>query len=193
MNKSADFHSATIPDSSLLRGILGLRGLAALAVVLFHIRHLTGINIPEGLLFIERDFGYGAQLFFVISAFSLMHSTEHTMLRPDWIRDYLIKRFFRIAPLFYTMLVGMLIIIMVHAVRTDSLFPVSIFTVFLNVFFAFGFFPNPEVGLVMGGWTIGAEMIFYVLFPVILIMVKNSRQALALLLLVTSISYAARY
>lgn len=188
MTKSEIFHSATIPDSRLLRGLLGLRGLAALAILLFHMHHITGINIPQEFLFIERDFGYGAQLFFVLSAFSLMHSTEHTMNRPNWTEEYLIKRFFRIAPLFYMIL----ILMFVAKVFMNSTNYPNLYSIFLNVFFVFGFFPDPEVGLVIGGWTVGVEMIFYVLFPVLLIVIKTDKAALTLMVLATLISYVSR-
>jgi peptidoglycan/LPS O-acetylase OafA/YrhL len=187
MIKTEKFHSATISDSKLLQGILGLRGIAASAVVLTHICFFTGIKVPEGFHFIERDFGYGAQLFFVLSAFSLMYSTEHTTHRPDWVREYLIKRFFRIAPLFYIMLVVMLTLL--ASLAFQSLPSISI--IFLNVFFMFGFFQDPTIGVVWAGWTIGVEMIFYVLFPVLLMLIKTKNEALIFMLLAVLISYVS--
>ena len=186
MTQSNRFHSALIPDSRLLQGLLGLRGIAACAVVLCHICFFTGIKVPAGFNFIERDFGYGAQLFFVLSAFSLMHSTEHTMHRQDWVREYLIKRLFRIAPLFYLVLAFMIV-----AKSVTSGLP-SISNIILNVCFVFGFLPDPKFGLVWGGWTIGVEMIFYVLFPVFLVVSKTKNQALIFLMIALVISYVAR-
>jgi peptidoglycan/LPS O-acetylase OafA/YrhL len=186
MTPSKKFHSALIPDSRLLQGLLGLRGIAACAVVLCHICLFTGIKVPAGFNFIERDFGYGAQLFFVLSAFSLMYSTEHTMHRQDWVREYLIKRFFRITPLFYLVLA-----FMIAAKSINSELP-SIVNILLNAFFVFGFFPDSKFGLVWGGWTIGVEMIFYVLFPVLLVVIKTKKQALIFLMIALIISYVAR-
>lgn len=163
---AAKFTSAIV-QSRLLPGIHGLRGLAALAVVLFHLNHLTGMELPDSFAFIGRDFGYGAHLFFVLSAFSLMHSTERSMHRPDWVRDYLIKRFFRIAPLFYCMVA----LVLWREISTLGL-RTSAADILLNLTFTFGFVPGS--GFVWGGWTIGAEMIFYALFPVLLILVKTS-------------------
>lgn len=188
MVKIEEFHSATIPDSRLMQGILGLRGIAAFAVVLFHIHFMTGIPMPEGFNFIERDFGYGAQLFFVLSAFSLMYSTENTMNRPDWVKEYLLKRFFRISPLFYAILAFELVM---FAMQIFTPFP-SIYTVLSNVLFVFGFIQDVQAGLVWAGWTIGVEMIFYVLFPVLLMVVKTKNQALILMLVATLISYVSR-
>lgn len=190
LKKSENFHSATIADARLLRGLLGLRGVAALAIVLTHVNYLTRIALPEGFGFIKSDFGYGAHLFFVLSAFSLLHSTEHTMARPNWIGDYLIKRLFRIAPLFYVVLSLMLVY---YAYNSGAVFSMGIGPVFLNVFFLFGFFQATASSLVWGGWTIGVEMIFYLIFPIILLVIRTARQALALLIAVAVISYMARY
>lgn len=89
----------------LLPGIHGLRGTAALAVVLYHLVHVGSMKPPDVFGFIGRDFGYSVHLFFVLSAFSLMYSTQPTLGRPNWLAAYLTKRFFRIAPLFYCMVV----------------------------------------------------------------------------------------
>lgn len=73
-----DFKSAIVKER-LLPGIHGLRGLAAMAVVLYHVDHLVGIAPPEFFKFIGRDFGFSVHLFFIVSAFSLYYSTEsHT-------------------------------------------------------------------------------------------------------------------
>ena len=193
MKNPEKFHSATIPDSRLLQGLLGLRGIAAVAVVLFHLRYLTEIHVPQEFLFIERDFKYGPHLFFVLSAYSLMYSTEHTIHRPDWIRDYLIKRLFRIAPLFYFVLACMLALIVRYAFINDSALP-GIPAILLNIFLVFGFFPEPPgVGLLLGGWAIGVEMIFYMLFPVLLIIIKTKKEALLFLLMAVLIGYFSRF
>ena len=185
MIKTEKFHSATISNAKLLDGILGLRGIAALAVLLYHVVHIVKIPEPEWFSFIRQG-GVGVFLFFVLSAFSLMYSTERTMLRHNWVKEYLIKRFFRISPLFYTILAFMLL----HAFMGGGLPNVSI--VLLNLFFIFGFFFDPEIGLVMGGWTIGVEMIFYILFPILLMIIKTQKEAFFLMIIAMLVSYSAR-
>jgi peptidoglycan/LPS O-acetylase OafA/YrhL len=142
--------------------------------------------MPEAFQFIGRDFGYGAHLFFVVSAFSLMYSTEYTMQRSSWVREYFTKRFFRIAPLFYFIIAFEL----VRQTVTHGLVT-KMPTIFLNVFFAFGF--APWSGIVWGGWTVGVEMIFYVLFPVLLLIIRTTKSALILLFAAVLISYVSRY
>jgi peptidoglycan/LPS O-acetylase OafA/YrhL len=180
------FVSATIPANRLLPGIHGLRGMAAVAVVLFHLVHLAEIRVPEFFAFIAADFGKGVQLFFVLSAFSLMHSTEHTMHRPTWAKEYFVKRLFRIAPLFYCILGGM---ILWPALKSGYM-TFSWEAVLLNFSFVFGL--APWTGIVWAGWTVGVEMLFYALLPVLLLTVRSRLGALYLALICIAISYVSR-
>ena len=135
-----DFKSSIVQKDRLLPGIHGLRGVAALAIVLFHLIHLADINPPAMFSFIGRDFGYAVHLFFILSAYSLMHSTESQVSRENWVKYYFIKRFFRIAPLFYSMIIFFM---------ACGLFPLNNLKDFnnllLNLTFTFGF--APETGI----------------------------------------------
>jgi peptidoglycan/LPS O-acetylase OafA/YrhL len=180
------FRSAIIPTGRLLPGILGLRGIAALAVVLFHIVHLASISAPGPFTFIAADFGKGVHLFFVLSAFSLMHSTEHTMSRPRWADEYFVKRFFRIAPLYYCLTAGM---ILWPAVKSGA-WSVDFQALLLNLTFTFGF--APWKGIVWAGWSVGVEMLFYAIFPVLLMTVRTRIGTMVLLAISILVTYAAR-
>lgn len=186
MTSPAPFRSATIPQERLLPGIHGLRGIAALAVVLFHLVHIANIKVPVPFIFIAGDFGKGVHLFFLLSAFSLMHSTEHTLHRPTWMTEYFVKRFFRIAPLFYCILAGMVIWPSIKA----HYLAVNPQVLLLNLTFTFGF--APWAGIVLAGWTVGVEMIFYAILPVLLLTVRSSKGTLVLVLASLLISYASR-
>lgn len=178
--------SNVIPENRLLPGIHGLRGIAALAVVLYHLVHLAKIAVPESFNFIASDFGKGVHLFFVVSAFSLMYSTEATMHRPAWVSEYFVKRFFRIAPLFYCILAAM---ILWPAIKSHVL-AYSLEYIVLNVTFMFGF--APWSGIVWAGWTVGIEMLFYAIFPVLLLSIRSLPATLGLLILSIIVTYSAR-
>lgn len=180
------YRTSIIPQQRLLPGILGLRGIAALAIVLFHLVHLTNISVPPVFSFIASDFGKGVQLFFVLSAFSLMHSTEHTMGRPSWAKEYFVKRFFRIAPLFYCILALMLL---GSLIRWGHI-PFTWEAVLLNFSFAFGL--APWTGIVWAGWTVGVEMLFYVLLPVLLLAVCTRLGAFYLAITCMALAYVSR-
>ena len=180
------FHSATIPQDRLLPGVHGLRGMAAFAVVLFHLVHIGGIATPQSFAFIGADFGKGVHLFFVLSAFSLMHSTEHTMYRATWATEYFIKRFFRIAPLYYFIMAGM---ILWPAIQSQA-WTVDLQTLLLNLTFTFGF--APWTGIVWAGWTVGIEMIFYAILPVLLLTVRTNSATIIMVFVSILVTYAAR-
>jgi peptidoglycan/LPS O-acetylase OafA/YrhL len=59
-----EFKSTIVQNDRLLPGIHGLRGIAALAVVLYHLIHIAGIKPPNIFGFIGRDFGFSVHLFF---------------------------------------------------------------------------------------------------------------------------------
>lgn len=114
-----------------------------------------------------------------------MHSTTPCITQTGWVGRYLIKRFFRIAPLFYFMIGCMFIrggIAHQNAWADSS-------TLLLNISFTFGL--APWTSIVWGGWTIGVEMLFYVIFPVCLLALHSLKQTLPLTLISTLISVSA--
>lgn len=82
-----------------------LRGLAAIYVFFVHFKflglHMTPVKVPR---FADAFFGYGwsgVSLFFMLSAFTLCMSAESRRAEQHSIINFYIRRFFRIAPLFY--------------------------------------------------------------------------------------------
>jgi peptidoglycan/LPS O-acetylase OafA/YrhL len=181
-------HNITVitPADRLLPGIHGLRAVAALMVLLFHLAPLSNLVLPEQLGFVGAYFGFGVHLFFILSAFSLCHSTLVNIDRPGWARDYFIKRFFRIAPLFYIMLAAW------YALFYYRNAAPALGDVLLNLVFAFNFVPAKYESIVAAGWTVGVEMVFYAVFPVILLLVGRLRHALAFFVLAYFVSAIAR-
>ena len=176
--------TSTVATDRLIPGIHALRGLAALAVVLFHFAHLTSITVPVPLQFVAADFGMGVYLFFVLSAFSLMHSTERHIGRSAWVTVFATKRFWRIAPLFYVVL-GMMVIWQIASRQA-----IDPWRVVLNLTFLLAF--SPQDGMVHAGWTVGVEVMFYALFPVLLLTVRSMRAAIVLCILTTIATCAGR-
>jgi peptidoglycan/LPS O-acetylase OafA/YrhL len=154
-----------------------LRGLAAIYVVVYHMVLLPDPNllVPHWADAIAHHGGTAVRLFFVISAFSLCHTMkEHT--GRGQVRDFYIRRFFRIAPLFYFMLVF-------YAFRDVLYFGVwhSPWLWLKSVLFFFNFFPDSASGIVWASWTIGVEMVFYAVFPLLFPRYRNAPALVALL------------
>lgn len=167
-----------------LPGLYGLRAIAALMIVIFHLS--ANVRVPPAFQIIQTHFGMGVPLFFVLSGFSLMYSTSRYVGRDGWVQIYLIKRFFRIAPLFYVMVVFFSIfnIFVWHLMPSPPL-------VLINVLFLYNLVPGYHESIVWAGWTLGVEMLFYAMFPVLLITVTNFRRGLFLFILSVLASIAA--
>jgi peptidoglycan/LPS O-acetylase OafA/YrhL len=72
------------------------------------------------------------------------------------------RRFFRIVPLFYAWMI-------ISWLRDRFWFGVtqSFGTVMLSLFFGYNLVPGRHEGFVWAGWTLGVEMLFYLVFPLI--------------------------
>ncbi len=77
-----------------------LRGIAILMVMLIHTSlPVNGLSTFVG--YVDRYGQMGVQLFFVASAYTLCHSFVGRANEPRPLSSFFIRRFFRIAPLYY--------------------------------------------------------------------------------------------
>src|SRR5688500_15882045 len=87
-----------------------LRGLAILAVVMVHASQYGSFDVHPILARIISEGGRGVQLFFLVSAFTLFLSYKNrSPLESHPTRNFFIRRFFRIAPMYYLGIVYYLI------------------------------------------------------------------------------------
>jgi exopolysaccharide production protein ExoZ len=138
-----------------------LRAVAAMMVVIFHI-YQTGHLIPRHIPEMEFLTG-GVDIFFVISGFVMVRSTQGREITPI---QFLTTRVQRIVPLYWIATLAA---------------AVSIQGEWLRKIASFFFIPviNPEDGLlqpiVEAGWTLNYEMFFYLLFAVTLLLTERHR------------------
>lgn len=145
-----------------------LRGLAILGVIFVHTsKSITSLN---PIILSICNFGkHGVQLFFVLSAYTLCLSTQNRKSEQHGKKSYFIRRFFRIAPLYYfgIVLYGIVFIlrnsyeINTFLVKTNY----SVYSVINHFTFTQGLSKSAIFAVVPGGWSIGAEMLFYIAFP----------------------------
>ena len=155
-----------------------LRGILAVGVLFYH------TLISEGGPALPQIGRHGVYAFFVISGFALYTSYRDRLGSAAEVRAYFLARFWRIAPLYYTA-----VALSVAAFgASDALLTKA----FLNASFLFGFANPGETSMVVGGWSIGIEMAFYALFPVIVLACNGLARlaVVAALLLVAQVIFA---
>ncbi|MEJ5084849.1 acyltransferase family protein [Brucella pseudogrignonensis] len=156
--------------TSRIQYLDSLRGFAALWVLVLHVAMMPQPNfiLPDWVGLYVKQGAMGVELFFVVSAFSLCLSMPGHAKEQRPLIGFALRRFFRIAPLFYLM-------IAVSAFFNPAGFEYTWKSVLANVFFVFNLIPGHgyQTSVVLAGWTIGVEMMFYVIFPFLYARITN--------------------
>ena len=168
MTKSGiNLAGATVPTE--FKSVQALRGVAALMVVCYHCMIIWGERIaglPEQA--IRNNMSGGVDLFFVISGFVMVVSSQRLLTRADGWRIFLWRRFIRIAPFYWLVTLFRLAMMVAVPHLAIHAFPGAI-----NIVCSFFFLPsvNPAgevTPVVADGWTLSFEMLFYLVFAVAL-------------------------
>ena len=149
------------------------RGFCALGVAAYHLSMWSGIELSKFYGSILTLFGtYGVSVFFILSGYSLAHAYERDFsfsIDSRLLKLYFCRRIGRLAPLFIAALVMSLLGKYLFS-ETKS---VDYMEVIASVTLIFGFF-NPAATPVIGGWSIGVEIVFYVFFPLLMLFRERS-------------------
>jgi peptidoglycan/LPS O-acetylase OafA/YrhL len=159
-------------ETKKLGWIDALRGYAVLGTVVIH------STLGERDMFLHQLWGLGAkgvQLFYAVSALTLFMSFYNRDERST--TNFFIRRFFRIAPMFY-----MLIIygIVVYTAIPNEHHQVTLSNVASHFLVLHDVGPQWQNSLVDGGWSVGVEVLFYMLCPLLFAYISNIGGAVAL-------------
>lgn len=145
-----------------------LRGIAILMVVLVHTAQ-TVPNLSQATQAVAIYGQMGVQLFFVASAYTLCLATVQRSNEAGALGAFYLRRFFRIAPLYYVAIAlyaalhfASPSVASVTGMERDGYTAGNIAA---NIFFVHGLVPSANNTIVPGGWSIGTEMLFYLVFP----------------------------
>jgi peptidoglycan/LPS O-acetylase OafA/YrhL len=190
-----NIHSAYVShESEHLYFLDGFRGLLALWVYLGHLSYAVGYkNYILGMHALAVD------LFMVLSGFLMVHSWQKSQtaglppIQMAW--KFYKTRFFRIAPLYYFLLLICYLFLTQLAYMSDFIQKVmpppwaegmdsydphagwnfnSLRWLYLHATFTFGLVPGMEASTPLPDWSLSLEMQFYLLFPVLLICLRRA-------------------
>lgn len=160
-----------------------LRGISILLVLLFH------LEIPG------FQYGYlGVDIFFVISGF-LMAMLYGNIATTSEILDYFYRRCVRILPAYYVviLLASVAGIFMLLPHEIDMLMKQSLWSVVLAPNIGFfrdaAYFDYTLFRPLLNLWSLGVELQFYLLFPLLLIVERISRRLLLLIVCLSFLEY----
>ena len=144
-----------------LSHINSLRGIAILMVILVHTSQLFSFSSDlETSIF---NYGkMGVQLFFIASAYTLCLSNSYRNKEDKHILKFYIRRYFRIFPIYYLGIVGYYLL---NLFTSGNIENYTFKNVISNFIFIHGLVPSANNTIVPGGWSIGTEMLFYLIFP----------------------------
>ncbi|MDB5891792.1 MAG: acyltransferase family protein [Polaromonas sp.] len=159
-----------------------LRGLCAIAVATYHL--LSWQNVAA----IYTWGSYGVYLFFVLSGASLTYNYADSLNERKFsFTQFLWIRYMRLAPLY----VAVMLIMLPWKLAKNGATTELAFDYISNATMSFGFYQPSTNAVVVGGWSLGIEAVFYLLFPVFMqaFRLRGGAWALFLLLSLTQMAW----
>lgn len=143
-----------------------LRGIAALLVLLFHASQAVDIFTQTETKIFKNFFSLGTKgvdLFFVLSGFIIFFVHHQDINTPSQIGRYAWRRFSRIYPTYWIACIFALTFYALQGRVNDEEFN------FQNILHSFMLFPFEMKRLIAVSWTLMFEVIFYVLFGLLIL------------------------
>jgi len=153
----------------------GLRGIAILLVVFYH--NFGFINY--------FFFGWlGVDLFFVLSGFLITDILLNTVGQPGFLRNFYVRRVLRIFPLYYLSLILFLLLLPLLTPSLNLDYYIKhqawLWTYLQNWLYIFK--PPPENTEALNHlWSLAVEEQFYLLWPLVILLLRNPKHILYLL------------
>lgn len=169
-------------------GIDGLRGLAIILVLIFH-----------NFIYLEITWygQFGVDLFFVISGFLITEILLKSISSKRYFTNFYGRRLLRIFPIYYLCLV-LIFFILPDQILVDANLKVSwtnqwwFWTYLQNWFFATQSISAGAVPI-MHFWTLAIEEQFYLLWPLLIFLIRNLKKLLVICIVILLTINAIRF
>lgn len=137
-----------------------LRGMCAIAVAIYHLLLWQGVSA------VHTWGSYGVYIFFVLSGASLAYTYAERLSRKRFsYAEFLWVRYWRLAPLY----LALILVVLPWKLSKEGASTGLLFDYIFNASFLFGFFNPSTHSVLIGGWSLGIEAVFYLLFPLLML------------------------
>lgn len=149
----------------------------AFSVLIYHYTSWSNFNLLYPFdQTISRLGIYAVCAFYVISGASLALVYYNKTVNMSFLKEFTLKRLFRIAPLFYFVTTVNIVLTIIYNFLKPGVFTVpDMKTILLNYTLTFGWL-SPTSYIATGAWSIGNELVFYSFFPIMLLLIKKSKK-----------------
>lgn len=165
LNKTKYFDSLT-----------GVRAIAAYLVYLHHFNPVNSTLVHPVIYDFIQEFHIGVTIFFVLSGFLITYRYYES--DNFNVKKYFVNRFSRIYPMYFLLttitFIGLII-------SKCSLNLNDIYIYIMNITLLRGFFDELKFTLIAQGWTLTLEETFYIVAPLIFILIKYSKNLIFIL------------
>jgi peptidoglycan/LPS O-acetylase OafA/YrhL len=170
----------------VLRHNAALDGIRGLAIVFVLARHLITVNASTNTPVYNFARGLhdalfcGVDVFFALSGFLITRILINTVSDPHYFRSFYARRSLRIFPLYYGVVLGLLICTpLLHIQWAGQQWRLLTYSnrIFESRHAGWSFYLNPRVSLV-NFWSLHIEEQFYMLWPLFVFFIRSPRRLL---------------
>lgn len=157
-----------------------LRAFAILGVIIAHCGAIGGLR---GALRHLTDLGgFGVQLFFIVSAFTIFLTYTQAISTERFPRgNFFVRRLMRIVPIYW---LGIILYSLTYGLGSRGWDPApALWHYPFHLTLTNIFLPSGASSVVPGGWSISVEVMFYITTPLWISLIKNMRAAVAFVVL----------
>lgn len=162
--------------------LTGIRAIAAIMIFVYHNRKYWKNDLHPEIFRFCNELNLGVQLFFVLSGFLIAKSygTKPFQSVTNY-KNYLLQRILRIMPLYW---------LLISLYYLDSDFGKQQFSA-LHYLLLHGFSSSHSIEVIAQAWSLTVEMSFYILAPLLLVLVEKKTRYLLYFLLILFVSTIA--
>lgn len=149
------------PDNARMHALDLLRGACSIGVAAYHLLNWQSVTKLDAIGL------YAVYVFFVLSGASITFAYMPKLRTLNDLGSFIALRFVRLAPLYVTVLALAMAYRLVAL--DDEALALKLTSVTANLTMLFGLGNPGATALVIGGWSLGIEFLFYLLFPFFLL------------------------